>query len=38
MGLGGDKGGEPKFFESDGNLDAIGSLSCVEIDVGAFLN
>ena len=33
----GDKRGEPKFFESDGYLYAIGSLGCVEIDIGGFV-
>lgn len=33
MGLG---GGSPKLFEGYGNLDAIGRLACVEVDVGGF--
>lgn len=33
----GDRMGEPEFFESDGDLYAIGSLGCVEIDIGRFL-
>ena len=32
-----EKGGKPKFFESDGNLNAIRCLGCVEVDVGGFL-
>ena len=31
------KGAKPKFFESDGDLDAIRSLGGVEVDVGGFL-
>lgn len=37
MGLGGDRGGEPEFFKSDGDFYAVGSLGCVEIDIGGFL-
>ena len=37
MGLGEDERGKPEFFESDGNLYAIGSLGSVEIDVGDVL-
>lgn len=33
----GDRRDEPEFFEGDGNLDAIGSLGCVEIDIGGFV-
>lgn len=31
------RGGEPEFFESDGDLYAIGSLGCVEINTRCFL-
>ena len=37
MALRGDRSYEPKFFESDRNLYSIGSLGCVEVDVGGFL-
>jgi len=33
MGLG---GGSPKLFEGHRDLDAIGCLGCVEVDVGGF--
>ena len=36
-GVRGDKRGEPEFFESDGNLDAIGSLGGVEVDIRGFV-
>ena len=31
------KGAKPKFFESDGDLNAIRSLGRIEVDVGGFL-
>ena len=32
-----EKGAKPKFFQGDGDLNAIRSLSCIEVDVGGFL-
>ncbi len=37
MRIGEDERGEPEFFEGNGNLYAIGSLGCVEIDIGGFV-
>ena len=32
-----EKGAKPEFFESDGDLNAVRSLSCVKVDVGGLL-
>ena len=31
------RGAKPKFLESDGDLNAVRGLGCVEVDVGGFL-